>query len=296
MLARDPKRWLSFVILALVGAWGIGSDTELPSSVPVVTAEAVTPEARQPEPIAADPMETSRYREITPEPALPVYIGGRVEDVARNPIAVTAVRLIPAGGTPAEWQAMVLPGRPDDARPTSGDGTFRVVVPDAMQESLHVAVHAKGGWWMVENCRGGLEDLVLVLPGPPTTPAPPVPAHERYQVSSKIPEGIYTCGRGQRNAPAPAGGVKRKLTKKIVPVIAKGGLPHRDDHARLRRCLDELEETQRDVMRSAFFTGRTYAEIADGLEKPLGTVKSWVRRSLIKLRACLDGPVGENAE
>ncbi len=69
-----------------------------------------------------------------------------------------------------------------------------------------------------------------------------------------------------------------------------------DDHARLRRCLDELEETQRDVMRSAFFTGRTYAEIADGLEKPLGTVKSWVRRSLIKLRACLDGPVGENAE
>ncbi|MEM8771658.1 MAG: sigma-70 family RNA polymerase sigma factor [Pseudomonadota bacterium] len=61
-----------------------------------------------------------------------------------------------------------------------------------------------------------------------------------------------------------------------------------DDHARLRQCLDELDDEQRAVVKTAFFTGRTYAEIADWRKKPLGTVKSWVRRSLMKLRACLE--------
>ncbi len=62
-----------------------------------------------------------------------------------------------------------------------------------------------------------------------------------------------------------------------------------DDHARLRACLEELEEPQRGAVRAAFFTGRTYAEIADKLDTPLGTIKSWIRRSLARLRDCLDG-------
>ena len=69
-----------------------------------------------------------------------------------------------------------------------------------------------------------------------------------------------------------------------------------DDYARLHDCLQELDDQQRGVMRTAFFTGRTYAEIADGLEAPLGTVKSWIRRSLIKLRACLERTATETAE
>lgn len=62
-----------------------------------------------------------------------------------------------------------------------------------------------------------------------------------------------------------------------------------DDHARLHGCLEELDDDQRRVVRTAFFTGCTYAEIADNIDTPLGTVKSWIRRSLIKLRDCLDG-------
>ncbi len=61
------------------------------------------------------------------------------------------------------------------------------------------------------------------------------------------------------------------------------------DNARmLMECLDELEPKQASAVRMAYFTGRTYADLARGMETPLGTVKSWVHRSLNKLRNCLD--------
>lgn len=53
------------------------------------------------------------------------------------------------------------------------------------------------------------------------------------------------------------------------------------------KCLDTLEQRQSDVIRRAFFDGASYNEIAASLNAPLGTVKSWVRRGLIKLKGCL---------
>lgn len=61
----------------------------------------------------------------------------------------------------------------------------------------------------------------------------------------------------------------------------------RDDHRRLRRCFDELSGEQRKVIHIAFFEGCTYEEIATRSETPLGTVKSWIRRGLLKLKSCL---------
>ncbi len=58
---------------------------------------------------------------------------------------------------------------------------------------------------------------------------------------------------------------------------------------RLQECLEELDPAHAELVRTAFFTGRTYGELAASVNKPLGTVKSWIRRSLIKLRQCLDG-------
>ena len=55
----------------------------------------------------------------------------------------------------------------------------------------------------------------------------------------------------------------------------------------LHRCLDELEQRQRDAIRTAFFDGLTYAELAARDAVPLGTMKSWVRRGLIRLKDCL---------
>jgi RNA polymerase sigma factor (sigma-70 family) len=60
------------------------------------------------------------------------------------------------------------------------------------------------------------------------------------------------------------------------------------DHRRLQDCLDQLEEQQRSSVREAFFTGTTYNELARRLGVPLGTMKSWIRRSLMQLRTCLE--------
>ena len=53
-------------------------------------------------------------------------------------------------------------------------------------------------------------------------------------------------------------------------------------------CLDELEAPRRHLIRIAFFEGATYEELAERSGNPLGTVKSWIRRSLLKLKACLE--------
>jgi RNA polymerase sigma factor (sigma-70 family) len=54
-------------------------------------------------------------------------------------------------------------------------------------------------------------------------------------------------------------------------------------------CMETLEQRSRDAIRSAFFGGLTYAELALRDAVPLGTMKSWVRRGLARLRECLDG-------
>ena len=55
----------------------------------------------------------------------------------------------------------------------------------------------------------------------------------------------------------------------------------------LHHCLDGLEAVQRDAIRTAFFDGLTYAELATRADVPLGTMKSRVRRGLARLRECL---------
>jgi RNA polymerase sigma factor (sigma-70 family) len=60
------------------------------------------------------------------------------------------------------------------------------------------------------------------------------------------------------------------------------------EYRRLQQCLDELEPQQQSSVREAFFSGATYNELAVRRKVPLGTMKSWIRRSLIQLRQCLD--------
>ena len=60
------------------------------------------------------------------------------------------------------------------------------------------------------------------------------------------------------------------------------------DRRRLADCLEQLDERARTLIRSAFFTGSTYPELAVQEGVPLGTMKSWIRRGLANLRLCLD--------
>lgn len=56
---------------------------------------------------------------------------------------------------------------------------------------------------------------------------------------------------------------------------------------RVRSAMEALEELQREVVELAFFDGLTHTQIAEKLNKPLGTVKTYIRQGLIRLRDCL---------
>ena len=58
--------------------------------------------------------------------------------------------------------------------------------------------------------------------------------------------------------------------------------------AQIHVCLGKLDDNVQGHIRSAFFEGKTYAQLADEADVPLGTMKSWIRRALMKLRACLE--------
>ena len=57
---------------------------------------------------------------------------------------------------------------------------------------------------------------------------------------------------------------------------------------RLERCLQLLQPQHRNAVREAFFSGLAYSELAQRLDVPLGTLKSWIRRSLMQLKGCLE--------
>jgi RNA polymerase sigma-70 factor (ECF subfamily) len=58
--------------------------------------------------------------------------------------------------------------------------------------------------------------------------------------------------------------------------------------AALLRCLEEIAAPQRNCLVLAYQEGLTHGEIARAVGQPLGTVKSWVRRSLLSLRRCIE--------
>ena len=61
-----------------------------------------------------------------------------------------------------------------------------------------------------------------------------------------------------------------------------------DEGRRLQACLDTLRPEEARTIRTAFLEGVTYEALAARTGKPLGTVKSWVRRGLLHLRECLE--------
>ncbi len=61
------------------------------------------------------------------------------------------------------------------------------------------------------------------------------------------------------------------------------------DAAALARCLQQLESKQRQSIMLAFFNGLSHSELATHMRQPLGTVKTWVRRGLERLKGCLSG-------
>ncbi len=59
--------------------------------------------------------------------------------------------------------------------------------------------------------------------------------------------------------------------------------------AKLQECMQQLGADQQRSITLAFFHGLSHGELAEKMGKPLGTVKTWVRRGLDRLRQCLEG-------
>lgn len=70
----------------------------------------------------------------------------------------------------------------------------------------------------------------------------------------------------------------------VEPEEAVALLP---ESSALRRCLERIERPRRDVVVLAYAHGMSHGELAGRLKVPLGTVKSWVRRSLLSLQECM---------
>lgn len=60
------------------------------------------------------------------------------------------------------------------------------------------------------------------------------------------------------------------------------------DATALAYCMSALEGLHRQVLGLAFFHDLSHTEVAQRMALPIGTVKTWIRRSLEKLRTCIE--------
>ena len=60
------------------------------------------------------------------------------------------------------------------------------------------------------------------------------------------------------------------------------------ERRQLDGCLDELEVDRAAAVRGAYLDGDSYADLADRHGVPLNTMRTWLRRSLMRLKECLE--------
>lgn len=61
------------------------------------------------------------------------------------------------------------------------------------------------------------------------------------------------------------------------------------DLAALRHCLAEIDEPARSCILLAYYEGYSRDELAKRFDRPVNTIKTWLHRSLLALKSCLEG-------
>ena len=91
-------------------------------------------------------------------------------------------------------------------------------------------------------------------------------------------------------------GRAHEVSDQAIPEVPDDASPpadewlcHAEEREALNRCMEELQPDHRRSIRMAFFEGYSYSQLAEKVEVPLGTMKSWIRRGLSALKGCLDG-------
>jgi RNA polymerase sigma-70 factor (ECF subfamily) len=83
---------------------------------------------------------------------------------------------------------------------------------------------------------------------------------------------------------------RQALAQQPAPLPAPEPTAHvqyRSEVQALLDCLQPLGEQQRQSLLLVYYDGYSHSEVAQRLQQPLGTVKGWIRRGLVSLRACL---------
>ena len=93
----------------------------------------------------------------------------------------------------------------------------------------------------------------------------------RARPSPALHEPIEDHELADEDAPTPAAGIDAAL-----------------ERAQLDDCMEQLEPKRRSLIHTAFFENVTYDVLAVRAGAPLGSVKSWIRRGLQQLKACLE--------
>lgn len=77
-------------------------------------------------------------------------------------------------------------------------------------------------------------------------------------------------------------------TEELPPVVSapdfEGSIDEQRRAARVRQLMAALQPQQKRALELAYFEGLSHSEIAAKLQEPLGTVKSWIRNGLLKLK------------
>lgn len=69
---------------------------------------------------------------------------------------------------------------------------------------------------------------------------------------------------------------------------ALSGLVAEGEARRAVKCFEELEPDRSAAVQGAYLEGLSYDVLADRYGVPINTMRTWLRRSLLKLRECLD--------
>lgn len=60
------------------------------------------------------------------------------------------------------------------------------------------------------------------------------------------------------------------------------------ERSQIENCLGELDQKKAEAVRSAYVEGYSYQDLATRFGTPINTIRTWLRRSLIHLRACME--------
>ena len=82
---------------------------------------------------------------------------------------------------------------------------------------------------------------------------------------------------------------RREDQAEEIPAIAQSpdyekALDEKRRAERVRSLMSSLSAPQKKAIEMAYFEGLSHSEIAESLQEPLGTVKSWIRNGLLRLK------------